>query len=60
MLLISAFLSGRFLTYLAIRVARATLIRDERLFRKWFQQQRVSIFVKSTGEYVWNDAPGGV
>ena len=59
-LFITAFLSARFMTYVTVSVARATAMKDERLFRKWFQERRLSLFVKASGEYVWNDSPGDV
>ena len=46
----------RFLVEFAVKAARQAVLNDERLFRKWFSELRLSIFVKSTGEYVWNDA----
>ena len=46
----------RFLVEFAVKAARQAVLNDERMFRKWFSELRLSIFVKSTGEYVWNDA----
>jgi hypothetical protein len=54
---IVAFLSARLVMYLAVAVARRTVIRDETLFRKWFHERRLSMFIKTSGEYVWNDTP---
>ncbi len=46
----------RFLVEFAVKAARKAVLNDERLFRKWFSELRLSVFVESTGEYVWNDA----
>ncbi len=54
-LFIVAFLSVRLVTYLAVASARATAIRDEALFRRWFRERLLSVYIKKSGEYVWND-----
>lgn len=56
-LVLLAYLSWRFLVQLAIANLRAAALRDESLFRRWFDERRLSVFVKATGEYVWNDRP---
>jgi len=56
-LFLMVFLSWRLFVHLAIGFARSAAMRDEDLFREWFDALRLSIFVKSTGEYVWNEPP---
>jgi hypothetical protein len=53
---LASFVGWRFLTHFAIRSARFAVLDDERLFRLWFRNLRLSVFVKSTGEYIWNNA----
>lgn len=57
-LLLLAYLSWRFLIHLAVANLRSAALRDEALFRRCFDERRLSIFVKDTGQYVWNDRGG--
>ena len=57
LLALLAYLSWRLFFQLAIASSRAAALRDETLFRRWFDERRLSTFVKATGEYVWNDQP---
>jgi len=57
LVLIIAFLSWRLLLGLAVTYARQAALADEGLFLRWFRERRISLWIKDTGEYVWNDAP---
>jgi len=54
-LLVLAFLSWRLFVQVAIPTFRSAAMADEALFRRWFEERKVSVFVKATGEYIWND-----
>jgi hypothetical protein len=54
-LLLSAYVSWRLFVHLAIANVRSVALRDEALFRRWFDERRLSVLIKATGEYVWND-----
>lgn len=53
---LAAWLLWLFLVKFAIRAVREAALRSERLFRRWFAGLRLSIFIKRSGEYVWNNA----
>ncbi len=57
LLAVAAFVDWRLMMNLAVNFARTAAVNDERLFRTWFRQRRVSVLKKSTGEYVWYNIP---
>jgi len=54
---LAAVVDWRLFGNLAVSFARNSAITDERLFRTWFRERRISILKKSTGEYVWYNLP---
>ncbi len=56
-LAVLGFLSWRLMLHVAVARARAATLADERLFRAWFAERRLSVLVKRTGDVVWNDLP---
>ena len=51
--LVGMLITWRLLTRLTVGFARATAVRDERLFRTWFDQRRLSILIRRTGTIVY-------
>lgn len=49
------FLTWKLFVRFSVTAARRAALRDESRFRRWFDERRISLYIKATREYVWND-----